>query len=31
MGNTSVTRFRIPGIDVDWNKNIEIMNIMGAY
>jgi len=31
LGNTSVTRFRVPGIDLDLNKNIEIMNIMGAY
>ena len=28
---TEITRFTIPGMDIDWNKNIEIMNIMGAY
>jgi hypothetical protein len=31
LGSTSMTRFRVPGIDLDLNKNIELMNIMGAY
>jgi hypothetical protein len=26
-----ITRLTIPGMGIDWNKNIEIMNIMGAY
>jgi hypothetical protein len=31
LGNASVTRFRIPGIGFDINRDIELMNIMGAY
>lgn len=31
LGNSSINRFRIPGIGIDWNKNIEIMQIMEAY
>jgi hypothetical protein len=31
LGDASITSFRIPGLGIDFNKNIEIMNIMGAY
>jgi hypothetical protein len=31
LGDANIIRFRIPGLDMELNKNIEIMNIMGAY
>lgn len=31
LGSTDIIRFRIPGIGLDINKDIELMNIMGAY
>ena len=31
LGDSNITRFRIPGIGFDINRDIELMNIMGAY
>lgn len=31
IGDTAVARFRVPGVGLDINKDIELMNIMGAY
>lgn len=30
LGNSSINRFRIPGLGIDFDKNIEIMSYMGA-
>ena len=31
LGNQYIEKFRVPGLGIDWNKNIEIMTLMGAY
>lgn len=31
LGDSNITKFRVPGLSIDWDKDIEIMSIMGAY